>query len=144
MKLISCLRMLELCFFIEPNSRKWKNEIRSFSFKIFENFKVFSTKFFIFAKFSFNLSLIKIEIFPFRIYKIIFLRKIRFLTKFKSFKKFHKNFVRILRFSRNNFSVNFRENERMFRFRLHFVGWTKYSRNRLNENLETLIENLWY
>ena len=49
------------------------NEIRSVSFKIFANFDVHSTKFptSLFAKFSYNFRWTQIEIFPFRIKKIV-------------------------------------------------------------------------
>ena len=60
------------------------NEIRSFLFKIFfREFRCIFEKSFdlIFAKFSFNFNTIEIKMFPFRIKKIVYLRKYKILNE---------------------------------------------------------------
>jgi len=103
--------------FVERNSGKWMIEIRSFRSK-------FTTKF------SFNFRSIKIEIFPFRIKKIVvFQKKIWFW-------RIDRKYLRISRKFRTNFAKKILT--KIFVFAHIFVAWTKFSRKRLNENVETL------
>ena len=82
-----------------------------------------------FAKFSFNFRSIKIEIFLFRIKKIVLLQH---------FNEFREKFKWISQTFQPNFANFVKKFTKIFVFVHIFVGLTKFSRKRLRENLETL------
>ena len=118
----------------ERNLQKM-NELNLLIF--FQNFRKFQcifdfiiTKILLFEKVSFNFRSIKIKMFPFPIKKIVFLQKNKILKeRSKIVTKFAKILNEFCKFS----------STKIFVFVHIFVGWTKFSRKRLNENLETLI-----
>ena len=105
--------------FVQRNSRKWTNEIRSFRSKFSRISMHFRPQFCsIFVR-------SKLKYFHFASKNCIFAKKIRVWRKGRKF--------------RTNFAKIFAKINATFRFVFIFVGWTKFSRKRLNENLEMLV-----